>query len=157
MKVKLLTIGKTKFPALIEMEVEYESRLKHYISYERIDLPDVKNAKSLSQDQLKKMEGTMILSHLKEGQDLILLDEKGQMFDSVAFADHLNQLQLVNTKYVVFCIGGAFGFSSEVYARSKSKISLSKMTFSHQLIRTVFLEQLYRAQTILKGEKYHHA
>ena len=156
MKIKLICIGKTGKDFLIAGEQEYLNRLKHYVSMERIEIPDIKNAKSLSVDQVKELEGKEILSKLQSGDQLILLDENGKLFSSTEFADFLQQKFNQGGKGLVFVIGGAYGFSSEVYEKSISKISLSKMTFSHQMIRMIFFEQVYRAMTILKGEPYHH-
>lgn len=156
MKIKLICIGKTGKDFLIAGEQEYLNRLKHYVSMERIEIPDIKNAKSLSIDQIKELEGKEILSKLQSGDQLILLDENGKLFSSTEFADFLQQKFNQGGKGLVFVIGGAYGFSSEVYEKSIFKISLSKMTFSHQMIRMIFSEQVYRAMTILKGEPYHH-
>ena len=156
MKIKLICIGKTGKDFLIAGEQEYLNRLKHYVSIDRIEIPDIKNAKSLSMDQIKELEGKEILSKLQSGDQLILLDENGKLFSSTEFADFLQQKFNQGGKGLVFVIGGAYGFSREVYEKSISKISLSKMTFSHQMIRMIFFEQVYRAMTILKGEPYHH-
>ena len=156
MKIKLICIGKTGKDFLIAGEQEYLNRLKHYVSVERIEIPDIKNAKSLSIDQIKELEGKEILSKLQSGDQLILLDENGKLFSSTEFADFLQQKFNQGGKGLVFVIGGAYGFSREVYEKSIFKISLSKMTFSHQMIRMIFFEQVYRAMTILKGEPYHH-
>ena len=156
MKIKLICIGKTGKDFLIAGEQEYLNRLKHYVSVERIEIPDIKNAKSLSIDQIKELEGKEILSKLQSGDQLILLDENGKLFSSTEFADFLQQKFNQGGKGLVFVIGGAYGFSSEVYEKSIFKISLSKMTFYHQIIRMIFFEQVYRAMTILKGEPYHH-
>ncbi len=156
MKIKLICIGKTGKDFLIAGEQEYLNRLKHYVSIDRIEIPDIKNAKSLSIDQIKELEGKEILSKLQSGDQLILLDENGKLFSSTEFADFLQQKFNQGGKGLVFVIGGAYGFSSEVYEKSIFKISLSKMTFSHQMIRMIFFEQVYRAMTILKGEPYHH-
>ena len=156
MKIKLICIGKTGKDFLIAGEQEYLNRLKHYVSMERIEIPDIKNAKSLTFDQIKELEGKEILSKLQSGDQLILLDENGKLFSSTEFADFLQQKFNQGGKGLVFVIGGAYGFSREVYEKSIFKISLSKMTFSHQMIRMIFFEQVYRAMTILKGEPYHH-
>ena len=156
MKIKLICIGKTGKDFLIAGEQEYLNRLKHYVSMERIEIPDIKNAKSLSIDQIKELEGKEILSKLQSGDQLILLDENGKLFSSTEFADFLQQKFNQGGKGLVFVIGGAYGFSREVDEKSIFKISLSKMTFSHQMIRMIFFEQVYRAMTILKGEPYHH-
>jgi len=157
MKVRLLFIGKTVSNALKELEQTYEKRLIHYVSYERIELPDVKQASSFTPAQLKEKEGQLFLAKITDDQHVILLDEQGTSYTSEGFAQFLANHELHNPKKITFCIGGAFGFSTELYARSNGKIALSKMTFSHQMVRTIFLEQLYRACTINKGEKYHHS
>lgn len=157
MKVRLVFIGKTVSNALKELEQTYEKRLTHYVSYERIELPDVKQASSLTPAQLKEKEGQLFLAKITDDQHVILLDEQGVSYTSEGFAQFLANHELHNPKKITFCIGGAFGFSNELYERSNGKIALSKMTFSHQMVRTIFLEQLYRACTINKGEKYHHS
>ena len=157
MKIKIVCIGKTGKSFLIDGENEYLNRLKHYVSLERIEIPDIKNAKKLSFDQIKTLEGKEILNKISSGEQLILLDEKGKDFTSEKFADFIQQKFNQGGKGLVFVIGGAYGFSKEVYDRSDSLLSLSKMTFSHQMIRMIFFEQVYRAMTILKGEPYHHS
>jgi len=157
MKVRLLTIGKTSSSSLKELEAIYEKRLVHYVNYERFDLSDIKNSSSLSQEQLKEKEGQVFLSKINSDEFLILLDEKGSSYSSEQFAKMIGDLGIGRNKCLTFCVGGAFGFSTALYARANAKISLSSMTFSHQMVRTIFLEQLYRAYTILKGEKYHHS
>lgn len=157
MKVRLMFIGKTVSNALKELEQTYEKRLTHYVSYERVELPDVKQASSLTPAQLKEKEGQLFLAKISEDQHVILLDEKGTTYASEGFAQLLANHELHSAKKITFCIGGAFGFSDELYGRANGKISLSQMTFSHQMVRTIFLEQLYRACTINKGEKYHHS
>lgn len=152
----LICVGKTVTPYLIEGEEEYLKRLKHYGKVEKIEIPELKNARKLSQDQIKMEEGKLILSKLNAGEILILLDENGTEYSSTKFATFLQKKMNQGGKGIVFVIGGAYGFSDEVYAASNGKISLSKMTFSHQMVRLFFLEQLYRAHTILKGEPYHH-
>jgi 23S rRNA (pseudouridine1915-N3)-methyltransferase len=156
MKVKFVCIGKTGKSFLEAGEKEYLDRLKHYVSIERIEIPDIKNAKSLSFSQIKELEGKEILSKVQAGDQLILLDENGTHYTSVAFSQFMQQKFNAGGKNLVFVVGGAFGFSEAVYAFANGKISLSNMTFSHQMIRMIFFEQLYRAMTILKGEPYHH-
>ena len=156
MKVKFVCIGKTGKSFLESGEKEYLDRLKHYVSIERIEIPDIKNAKSLSFSQIKELEGKEILSKVQVGDQLILLDENGTHYTSVAFSQFMQQKFNAGGKNLVFVVGGAFGFSEAVYSAATGKISLSKMTFSHQMIRMIFFEQLYRAMTILKGEPYHH-
>lgn len=157
MKIKLICIGKTGKGFLVDGENEYLNRLKHYVNIERIEIPDLKNAKKLSIEQIKSLEGKEILSKVITGEQLILLDEKGKDFTSEKFADFIQKKFNQGGKALVFVIGGAYGFSKEVYDRSDSLLSLSKMTFSHQMIRMIFFEQVYRAMTILKGEPYHHS
>ena len=156
MKIRFICVGKTVESFLKEGELNFQNRLKHYIPFERIDLPDLKNVKNLSTDQIKLEEEKLILKQVTPHQEVILLDENGKQFSSVDFAQFLDSSFLRSSKDLVFVIGGPYGFSAEVYARSSSKISLSKMTFSHQMVRMIFLEQLYRALTIRKGEPYHH-
>ena len=156
MKIKIICIGKTGKGFLVDGENEYLNRLKHYVNIERIEIPDLKNAKKLSIEQIKFLEGKEILSKVITGEQLILLDEKGKDFTSEKFADFIQKKFNQGGKGLVFVIGGAYGFSKEVYDRSDSLLSLSKMTFSHQMIRLFFVEQLYRANTILKNEPYHH-
>jgi 23S rRNA (pseudouridine1915-N3)-methyltransferase len=156
MKLRLLCVGKTNFNFLNEGENEYTNRLIHYCNLSRIDIPELKNAKSLSVPEIKNKEGQLILAKVQATDLLILLDENGKMYTSNEFATFFEKKMIQGKTSIVFVIGGAFGFSKEVYDRANESISLSKMTFSHQLIRIIFLEQLYRSFTILKGEKYHH-
>ena len=156
MKIKIICIGKTGKKFLEEGEQEYLGRLKHYISVERIEIPDLKNQRNLSQQQIKELEGKEILSRTGSGEQLYLLDERGKSFSSVGFSEFLSSRFNAGGKALVFVIGGAYGFSDEVYSQAAGKISLSEMTFSHQMIRMIFFEQLYRAMTIQRGEPYHH-
>ena len=156
MKVKLIVVGKTNVNYLKDGETEYDQRIKYYVNFEQFIISDVKNAKNLSIAQLKNKEGQQILSKINTSDCVVLLDEKGKQFSSIEFSNFLNKKNLTSTKYLVFVVGGAFGFSDEVYQRANYKFSLSKMTFTHQMVRVVFKEQLYRALTIIKGEKYHH-
>lgn len=156
MKIKLLAIGKTDHLELNALLNQYQKRLKHYISFEIEIIADVKNAKSLNQSQLKEKEGQLIISKIQSGDLLVLLDEKGLQFRSIEFAEYLQKKMNAATKQLVFVIGGAYGFSEDVYKIAHEKISLSKMTFSHQMIRLFLAEQLYRSFTILKNEPYHH-
>ncbi len=156
MKVKLIVVGKTSFDYLKEGETVYENRLIHYTNYERILIPDVKSPKNFSNEELKKKEGEAILAKITNQEYVVLLDEKGKNFNSVSFANWINQKINENINSLTFIIGGAYGFSRKLYERANQKISLSDMTFSHQLVRVIFLEQLYRAHTIIKGEPYHH-
>lgn len=156
MKIELWLVGKTSFAYLKEGMEIYQKRLKHYIPFEVSIIPDIKKAKNLSSNQLKKKEGETILSKLKKEDFLILLDERGKHLTSVEFARFMEQKLQLSHKRIVFLVGGAYGFSEELYNRSNSKLSLSKMTFSHQMIRLFVLEQLYRAMTIMRGEPYHN-
>ena len=156
MKIKLIVIGKTKSKFLIEGENEYQKRLKHYCKFSELVIPDVKNAGKISKKELKEKEGNLILASLKNSDYVILLDDKGITLSSIEFSEFLNKKMISSTNELVFIIGGAFGFNESVYKRANTKLSLSKMTFSHQMVRLIFKEQLYRVFTILKGEKYHH-
>ena len=156
MKIKLIVVGKTSSRFLNDGEKEYEKRLKHYISFEQLVISNIKNGNKFSTNDLKNKEGDLILTKLDKKDLVILLDEKGKVYSSKEFAEFINNMTINSVKKLVFVVGGAFGFSDKVYKRANYKISLSKMTFSHQMIRLIFKEQLYRAYTILKGEKYHH-
>ena len=156
MKIKLIVIGKTKSKFLIEGENEYQKRLKHYCKFSDLIIPDIKNGGKLSKKELKEKEGNLILASLKNSDYVILLDDKGLTLSSTSFAEFLKKKMVSSTKELVFIVGGAFGFSESVYKRANTKLSLSKMTFSHQMVRMIFKEQLYRAYSIIKGEKYHH-
>ncbi len=156
MQVKLIALGKTIKNYLIEGEQEYEKRLKHYIRFEEVIIPELKKVKNLSESEIKEKEGALILGKLEASDYLVLLDEKGKEFNSVGFSDFLQKQLNSGVKTVVFVIGGAYGFSDEVYKRSNQKVALSQMTFSHQMVRMIFKEQLYRGFTILKNEPYHH-
>ena len=134
----------------------YLSRLVHYVNFNLVEIPELKGAASLSRDQVKAREGELILSRIKPADEVVLLDEHGRKYRSVEFADYLCGRMSRSGKDMVFVIGGAFGFSPAVYKRADSSLSLSDMTFSHQIVRTIFAEQLYRAFTIIKGEAYHH-
>ena len=157
MEVKLICVGKTSATYLQEGEELYTNRLKHYIRFSRIDLPDVKQTKKMNVEDLKKEETKAILKHIKPGERIYLLDEKGKSFTSEKWADFLQKQFLSGSQGFVFVVGGAFGFSKEMYERATGKIALSEMTFSHQMVRLFFLEQLYRGMTILKGEPYHNS
>jgi 23S rRNA (pseudouridine1915-N3)-methyltransferase len=156
MKIKLVVIGKTDKKYLNEGIDLFQKRIPHYLPFEYQIIPDIKNSRNLSEDQQKEKEGELILGQLKPGDELILLDERGKEFRSVDFANYLEKKMLAGLKTLLFCIGGPYGFSPQVYQAASGKISLSKMTFSHQMVRLIFCEQLYRALTILKGEPYHH-
>jgi len=156
MQVTLLCIGKTGKKFLEEGEQEYLKRLRHYISFQLQIIPDIKQAKNLSQSQIKQREGELILEKISPADTLILLDEKGKEYSSVDFSNYLQDQFNRGGKHIYFVVGGPYGFSDDVYQRSNGKISLSRMTFSHQMIRLFFIEQVYRAMTILKNEPYHH-
>jgi 23S rRNA (pseudouridine1915-N3)-methyltransferase len=157
MKISLLVVGKTVDKSLIALSEEYQNRLKHYISFTMQVIPELKNTKHLSENEQKEREADLILKQIDATDELILLDERGKQYTSVAFADFLEQKLLQSTKRIIFVVGGAYGFSERVYKRATGKMSLSSMTFSHQMVRVIFLEQLYRAMTIIKGEPYHHS
>lgn len=156
MKVELWMVGKTSFSYLKEGIDIYQKRLKHYLPFALEVIPDLKNTKNLNEKQIKSKESDLILKKLSPQDFLILLDENGKEYDSVAFAKFIEQKRSLSHKKIVFLIGGAYGFSESVYQRSNGKISLSKMTFSHQMVRLFVVEQIYRAMTILKNEPYHH-
>jgi len=156
MKVVLLLTGKTDAGYWKDALADYAERLKHYISFEIEVIKDVKNVKNMSEAQQKEHEGRLVLKSLQAGDDCILLDERGKAFTSMQFASYLERKIQSAPRRLVFVIGGPYGFSDEVYERSFERLSLSKMTFSHQMIRPVIAEQLYRAMTILRGEAYHH-
>lgn len=156
MKITLLTVGKTEDKYLIEGIDIYLKRLKFYIPFRILELPELKNTKSLSKDQQKNKEAELIFKNIQSTDHVILLDENGTELTSKKFSVYLNKKMVGGQQHLVFIIGGPYGFSEEIYNRCNDKLSLSQMTFSHQMIRLFFTEQLYRAYTILKGEPYHH-
>ena len=156
MKIILLAIGKTNAKYLQEGIEQYIKRLSHYIPFEFKILPDVKTTKGLTQEKQKEMEGQMFLNCIQSGDVVVLLDEKGKEMTSREFSVYLDKKMVTVAKNLIFVIGGPYGFSQEMYNRANEKLSLSKMTFSHEMIRMFFIEQIYRAMTILKGEPYHH-
>lgn len=156
MNIRLIAIGKTDDRHLQALVDDYAKRLSFYVKFELEAIPDVKNAKNLSQAQQKEKEGELILSKTQSSDYLVVLDEKGKSFTSVAFSAELQKRMNAGIKTLVFVIGGPYGFSDAVYARANGRISLSEMTFSHQMVRLFFVEQLYRGFTILRGEPYHH-
>ncbi len=156
MNIKLLAIGKTDNKSLQTLIDDYTKRLSFYIKFELEIIPDIKNVKNLSESQQKEKEGELILAKLTPTDQLILLDENGSTFSSMKFADYLQKKMNSGVKTLVFVIGGPYGFSDEVYKKAQGKISLSEMTFSHQMVRLFFIEQLYRGFTILRNEPYHH-
>lgn len=156
MQLNILCIGKTGKKFLEDGEAEYLKRLSNYIPVQLTIIPDIRNAKSLSEQQIKQKEGALFLEKIGPKETVILLDERGKQYDSVAFSGFLQEQFNRGGKHVYFLIGGPYGFSEEIYQRANGQVSLSKMTFSHQMVRLFFIEQLYRAMTILRGEPYHH-
>ena len=156
MKIILLTVGKTTNAHLIKLQEEYQNRLKFYIPFELIVIPELKNTKSLSITEQQEKEADLILKQIELNDKVVLLDEKGKQFTSVGFSEFISKKMLSSIKRTFFVVGGPYGFSDRIYQRANSLLSLSSMTFSHQMIRLIFVEQLYRAMTILKGEPYHH-
>lgn len=156
MKTTLVLVGKTEEKYLIEACGIYVDKLSHYIDFDMVVIPALKNTKALSPAMVKEKEGELILKQIQPADYVVLLDEKGAMLTSVEFSTFFQQRQLSSIKQLKFVIGGAYGFSADVYVRKNQLLSLSKMTFSHQMVRLIFLEQLYRAQTILRNEPYHH-
>jgi len=156
MNIKLLAIGKTDNKSLQTLIDDYTKRLSFYIKFDLEVVADIKNVKNLSEAQQKEKEGELILSKLSATDQLILLDENGTTFSSVGFSDYLQKKMNAGIKTLVFVIGGPYGFSEEVYKKAQGKVSLSEMTFSHQMVRLFVLEQIYRGFTILKNESYHH-
>lgn len=156
MKITLISIGKTDDPQLRALIEQYQNRLRHYINFDHLIIPDVKKAKNRTESQQKQQEGQLILAEVNAGDHLILLDENGKHYNSVDFSKLLQKQMNSGIKRLVFVIGGPYGFSEEVYRNAHSKLALSSMTFSHQMVRLFFVEQLYRAFTILRNEPYHH-
>jgi 23S rRNA (pseudouridine1915-N3)-methyltransferase len=156
MNIKLIAIGKTDNKALQSLIDDYRKRLSFYIKFDLDIIPDIKNVKNLSESQQKEKEGDLILAKITATDQLILLDENGKNFSSVGFSEELQKKMNSGVKTLVFVIGGPYGFSETLYTKAQGKISLSLMTFSHQMVRLFFTEQLYRGFTILKNEPYHH-
>ena len=156
MKIELAVIGKTSIGYLKQGIDEYIKRLKHYVPFEIKYIDDIKNTKNISEDQQKRTEGAKILSLLDKSDFVVLLDEHGKEYTSMQYSSYIQKRMLSVAKKVVFVIGGPYGFSQEVYDRANDKISFSKMTFNHEMIRLIFTEQLYRAYTIINHEPYHH-
>lgn len=156
MNIKLIVVGKNEQKYLKEALDIYIKRLTHYINFELVVLPDVKNAKNMSVSELKDKEAELILKHSAKADKVVLLDEKGKEYSSVEFSKYIEKQMNASLKTLAFVVGGAFGFSEKVYSQAGEKLSISKMTFSHQMIRLLFVEQLYRAFTIIKGEPYHN-
>lgn len=157
MKITLIAVGKTEDKYLIEGIDKYLNRLKHYINFNLLIIPEIKNTKNLTEAQQKNKEAELITKQISPNDVVILLDEKGKKHSSVSFANYLNKQMIGSVQHLVFIIGGPYGFDEHIYNRSHSSISLSDMTFSHQMVRLFFVEQLYRAFSILKNEPYHHA
>lgn len=155
MKTLLILVGKTTNKHFQAGITDYCERISHYMPFELVTIPELKNTKSLSEDQQKQAEGELILKQIQNSDTVVLLDEHGKAFRSIEFAKWLEQKRYT-ARRLVFVVGGPYGFSSDVYSRANEQLSLSKMTFSHQMIRLVFTEQIYRACTIIKGEPYHH-
>ncbi len=156
MKIKLLVVGKTDHKGLQAMISEYQKRLQHYIKFELEVIPALKSTKNLSIPEQLEKEGEAILARIGTTDVMVLLDEQGKQYPSIDFANYLQKLMNAGTRQLVFVVGGPYGFSNIVYIRSQDKISLSPMTFSHQMVRLFFVEQLYRGFTILRNEPYHH-
>mgnify|MGYP002659005724 CR=1 FL=1 len=156
MEIELMTVGKTTIRFVEEGIAEYSKRLKHYIPYSIKSLPDVKNASKMDQAKQKEAEGEKILDAISNSDFVVLLDERGKQYSSIEFSAFLEKQMISGRRKVVFVVGGPYGFSQPVYDRADSLLSLSKMTFNHEMVRLFFTEQIYRAMTILRGEPYHH-
>ena len=156
MNIRLITIGKTDNKNLQSLIEDYTTRLSFYVKFDLDIIADIKNVKNLSEAQQKEKEGELILSKISATDNLILLDENGKTFNSVGFSNYLQKKMNAGTKTLVFVIGGPYGFSETVYQKANGKVSLSEMTFSHQMVRLFVIEQIYRGFTILKNEPYHH-
>ena len=156
MKTILIQVGKTVNKNIQALIDDYAARLRHYVGFEMVVIPELKNTKALTFEQQKEAEGELILRHLQAGDYVVLLDEHGKEMRSVEFSVWMEKKMQTVGKRLLFIIGGPYGFSPQVYAAANEKLSLSQMTFSHQMIRLIFVEQLYRAMTIMRGEPYHH-
>lgn len=156
MKITLMAIGKTDDSYILEGLEKYLKRLKHYIKFEMVIIPDLKNTKNLSEDEQKSKEADLFLKNITNSDYVVVLDERGTEMSSINFSDFINKRMIASVPNLVFLIGGPYGFDQSIYQRANYKISLSKLTFSHQMIRLFFVEQVYRAFSILKGEPYHH-
>ena len=152
----MITTGKTTFDYIKEGMAIYEKRIGRYLQFSRTEIPALQGTASMPVQEIRNREGELILKKIKPEDRVVILDEKGSRYTSAAWAAHLEHLMNTGTRSLVFIIGGAYGFSEAVYSRCRSKMSLSRMTFSHQMVRVIFLEQLYRAFTIMRGEPYHH-
>ena len=156
MKLRLVVLGKTDKKELQDLIADYEGRIRHYIPFETVIIPDIKKSRHSSSEEVRNQEGKAILDRVKSSDIVFLFDEKGKTYSSRGFAELLQKQMNAGHKLLVLVVGGAYGFSKEVYDRAQGKISLSEMTFSHQMVRLFIVEQVYRACTILKGEAYHH-
>lgn len=156
MKITLLTVGKTDKDWVRQGMEIYISRLRHYIPFSLVEIPELKNVSALTKEQIRMREGELIMKNIRPTDDVILLDERGREYSSVELAKAVQDKITYVGKDITYVIGGAYGFSEAVYQRADSKLSLSRMTFSHQMVRAIFIEQLYRAFTIMRGEPYHH-
>jgi len=156
MRITLIENGKTRDPFIKEGVEQFRKRVARYVPFKIETIPDLKNTRSMTMKEVQEQEALLTLKRIKTGDHVILLDERGKEFDSIAFAEYINSLE-GRVNQLLFVIGGPYGFSESLYKRSDARLSLSKLTFSHQLVRLLFMEQLYRAFTILKGEPYHHA
>ena len=156
MKILFLVVGRTVDKRLTSLIDEYAERVKHYMPFDMEIVPELKNTKSLTAEQQKEREADLLKKQMREGDYVVLLDEGGKEFRSMEFASYLEKKQSQVARRLVFVVGGPYGFAPDIYALAKEKVSLSKMTFSHQMVRLFFVEQLYRAMTILRGEPYHH-
>ena len=155
MRITLMESGKTRDPFIREGVELFRKRVVRYVPFQIESLPDLKNTRNLSMKEVQKQEAALMLKRIRPTDHVVLLDERGKEYDSIAYAEYLNSLE-GRVNHLVFIIGGPYGFSEEVYSRADAKLALSRLTFSHQLVRVIFMEQLYRAYTILKGEPYHH-
>lgn len=156
MKIMLLCVGRTEYTPFREATDRYLKRIPHYVPIEYVELPDIKTTKSLTEQKQKEQEGKTLLSKLSNSDYVVLLDERGREYTSRQFSDFIQSKMLTLPGRLVFIVGGPYGFSDEVYSRANDKLSLSKMTFPHELVRLFFVEQIYRAMTIMRGEPYHH-
>ena len=156
MRITLLVVGKTTDPHFAACIEEYARRIRHYLPFDMEVIPELRNTKSLSEEQQKEKEADLLLKTFQPGDHIVLLDERGKEFSSMQFASYLEKKMANVSKRLVFVVGGPYGFSNRIYDLAQEKISLSKMTYSHQMIRLIFVEQLYRAMTILNGGPYHH-
>lgn len=156
MKIVFVQTGKTKGKEIQKLEEEYYKRLGRYVSFQKVVVPDLKNTKVLREDEVKKQEAALIQKEFHPGDHIVLLDDKGKQYTSIKFANHLQQIMNRGVRRIVFVIGGPYGFDQSIYDAAQEKLSLSLMTFSHQIIRPIFAEQLYRAYSILNNDPYHH-